>query len=238
MEILYTFLDSNNIPIFSALILGILMSISPCPLATNITAIAYISKNIKKPRQVLFSGLFYTFGRAIAYITLSLLIYFGLSTWEISRIFQGWGDKILGPVLIILALIMFNVIKLNLKGKNKLIESLKLYLSKRGNLGSLFLGIIFALAFCPYSGVLFFGLLVPLILSVGDPLALPLVFSLGTGLPVIIFAFLIAYSLKRLGQAFKMVQKIEKVMRYIVALMFLLAGIYYSQYLIKYILIN
>ncbi len=235
MEVLYNLLDSYNWPIFSALILGILMSISPCPLATNVTAIAYISQNIKSARRVIFSGLFYTLGRAIFYTTLSILIYFGLSSWQVSRVFQFWSNIFLGPILIFLGLIMFNVIKFNIKGKTKLISNLKNYFSKQGYLGALFLGILFALAFCPYSGVLFFALLVPLILSTSDPIILPLVFSLGTGLPVIIFAFLIAYSLNRLARAFKAIQKVEKVMRFIVALMFLLAGIYYSQYLIKYI---
>ncbi len=236
MEILYNLLDSYNLPIFSAFILGILMSISPCPLATNITAIAYISQNIKKPKYVIFSGFIYTLGRAITYTALSVLIYFGLSSWQLSRIFQGWGDKVLGPILIILALVMLNVIKLNFKGENKLISKLKNYFSQKAYLGALFLGILFALAFCPYSGVLFFAILVPLILSSSDPISLPLFFSLGTGLPVIIFAFIIAYSLNRLGQAFKMVQKIEKVMRFIVASIFIISGLYYSQFLIKYII--
>ncbi len=236
MEILYNLLDSYNLPIFSAFILGILMSISPCPLATNVTAIAYISQNIKKPKYVIFSGLIYTLGRAITYTALSVLIYFGMSSWQVSKIFQGWGDKVLGPILIVLGLIMFNIIKLNFKGENKLISKLKNYFSQKTYLGALFLGILFALAFCPYSGVLFFAILVPLILSSSDPILLPLFFSLGTGLPVIIFAFLIAYSLSYLTKAFRAVQKIEKIMRFIVASIFIISGLYYSQFLIKYII--
>ncbi len=235
MEVLYNLLDTNNLPIFSAFILGILMSISPCPLATNVTAIAYISQNIKKPKYVIFSGLFYTLGRAISYTVLSVLIYLGLSSWQLSRIFQGWGDKVLGPILIILSLIMFNVIKFNFKGEIKLISKLKNYFGQKAYLGALFLGILFALAFCPYSGVLFFALLIPLILSANDPVTLPLFFSLGTGLPVIIFAFLIAYSLSYLSKAFKIVQKVEKIMRFTVASIFIITGLYYCQFLIKYI---
>ncbi len=235
METLYGLIDNYNWPILSAFAIGILMSISPCPLATNITAIAYISKKIKSPRHVIFSGLFYTLGRTITYVVLSLLIYFGLSSFQISRVFQGWGDKVLGPVLIILGLIMFNLIKLNFNSNNDFIAKLKLWLSSQGYLGSLLLGILFALAFCPYSGVLFFGMLVPLILQSNSVLILPLVFSLGTGLPVIIFAFLIAFSLNYLSRAFKVVQKIEKVMRYFVATVFIISGLYYSQFLIKYL---
>jgi len=216
--------------------LGILTSISPCPLATNITAIAFISKEIKTVKNTLLNGLYYTLGRGISYTLLTTLIYFGLSSFKISRIFQGWGDKILGPVLIIIGLVMFGVIKIKLGGHSKKIEKLKEWLSNKGYIGSLLLGVLFALAFCPYSGVLFFGVLTPLALKSTESLLLPPVFALGTGLPVIIFSFLIAFSMQKVSKAFQIVQKVEKVMRYTVALVFLIAGIYYLQYLVKYLI--
>lgn len=232
MEFLNTIIDSTNIPILSAFLLGVLTSISPCPLATNITAIAFISKNLASAKKTFLAGLFYTTGRAITYFLLALLIYFGLSSFEISRIFQGWGEKILGPVLIIFGLIMFGLIKINFKGGSDKLEKLKEALASKGYLGSLLLGVIFALAFCPYSGVLFFGILMPLILESASGLLLAPIFAFGTGLPVIIFSLIIAYSLKTVGQAFKAVQKIEKILRYLVASVFILSGIYYLKYLI------
>jgi cytochrome c biogenesis protein CcdA len=236
MEIINTLIESSNIPILSALLLGILTSISPCPLATNITAIAFISKDIKTPKHTILSGLFYTLGRGMSYTLLAILIYFGLSAFQVSNVFQGWGDKVLGPVLIIIGLVMFDVISFNLKNNSEKIEKLKLWLLDKGYMGSLALGMLFALAFCPYSGVLFFGLLIPLTLKSSGGLILPLVFALGTGLPVIIFSFLIAYSLQAVGKAFKVIQKIEKWLRYGVASVFVLTGIYYTQYLIKYLI--
>jgi len=181
IETISNLIDGNNIPILSALLLGILTSISPCPLATNITAVAYISKDIKTPRHTILSGLFYTLGRGISYTLLAMLIYFGLSTFQISSIFQGWGDKVLGPVLIIIGLVMFGVISFSFKNNNKKIEKVKLWLSSKGYLGSLALGMLFAFAFCPYSGVLFFGVLIPLVLKSSSGLILPAVFALGTG---------------------------------------------------------
>jgi len=166
---------------------------------------------------------------------LATLIYFGLSSFDISRFFQGWGDKVLGPVLIILGLVMFGVIKINTGRKSEKVEKLKVYLSSKGYLGSLLLGVLFALAFCPYSGVLFFGMLIPLVVNSTEALLLPLFFALGTGLPVIIFAFLLAFSIKKVGHAFSVVQRIEKAVRYIVALVFVIIGIYYLQYLIKFL---
>lgn len=236
MDFLHTIIDSVNLPLLSAFLLGILTSISPCPLATNITAIAFISKDLNSAKKTFFSGLFYTLGRAISYTALAALIYFGLSSFDIAKIFQGWGDKILGPVLIIIGLVMLGVIKINLSGGNNSLERIKLALAKKGYLGSLLLGIIFALAFCPYSGVLFFGILIPLILSSSVGLLLAPIFSLGTGLPVIIFSLIIAFSLKAVSKSFKAVQKLEKIMRYLVASLFILVGIYYLRYLILYLL--
>ncbi len=236
MDFINSLIDSYNIPILTAFLLGILTSISPCPLATNITAIAYISKEIKTIKHTLLSGLLYTLGRGISYTILAILIYFGLSSFQISNIFQGWGDKILGPLLIIISLIMFGAIKTNIGNGGEKTENVRIWLSQKGYLGSLLLGMLFALAFCPYSGVLFFGALIPLVLKSNEGLILPPFFALGTGLPVIIFSFLLAFSIEKVGRAFKVAQKIEKIMRYAVAIIFLVAGIYYSQYLIKYLL--
>jgi len=231
---IYAVIETYNIPILSAFLIGLLTSISPCPLATNITAIAYISKDIKNPKITILNGLFYTLGRAISYTLLATLIYFGFSAFKVSRLFQGWGDKVLGPVLILIGLVMFDVIKLNVNSQNDTIEKLKLWFAKKGYLGSLLLGMLFAFAFCPYSGVLFFGVLIPLILKSKEALLLPPLFALGTGLPVILFSFLIAFSMKKMNKAFSLVSKIEKITRYIVAAIFIIVGIYYLQYLFIY----
>jgi cytochrome c biogenesis protein CcdA len=237
IESINTLIDLYNIPLLTAFMLGILTSISPCPLATNITAIAYISKDIKNPKHTILSGFFYTLGRGISYTLLAGLIYFGVSSFQISRIFQGWGDKILGPILIIIGLIMLGIIKINFKKNNQTFEKIKLWLSDKGYFGSLVLGILFALAFCPYSGVIFFGALMPLIINTTGGLALSLVFALGTGLPVIFFSILIAFSIQAVGRTFNIIQKIEKWLRYAVASVFVITGIYYLQFLIKYILL-
>jgi len=232
---IFGFIETNNIPLISAFLIGLLTSMSPCPLATNITAIAFISKNIKTPRHTLLNGLFYTFGRGVSYTLLATLIYFGLSAFEISRIFQGWGEKALGPVLIVLGLIMFGVIKLPTFGRNKKLEKFKAWVAAKGYLGAFLLGVLFALAFCPYSGVLFFGVLIPLTLKSKEALLLPPLFALGTGLPVVLFSLIIAFSTKYLIQAFSVVSKVEKVTRYVVASTFILVGIYYLQFLIKFL---
>lgn len=221
----------------SAFILGIMTSISPCPLATNITAVAYISKDIKTAKHTILNGLFYTLGRGLSYTVLAILIYFGASAFSIASIFEGWGDKILGPILIFISLLMFDVIKLDLKIKNDKFEKFKESLATKGYLGSMFLGVLFALAFCPYSGVLFFGMLIPLMLGTSVGLLLPPIFALGTGIPVILFSFLIAISLEKVSRAFKIIQKTEKVMRYLVASIFMVTGVYYFYFLVRFIVL-
>lgn len=236
MDLINALIDNYNIPILTAFLLGVLTSISPCPLATNITAIAYISKELKTSKKTLLNGVFYTIGRGISYTLLATLIYFGFSSFSISKIFEGWGDKVLGPILIIFSLIMFGVIKIKINSKNARIDKLKEWLAKKGYLGSLLLGVLFALAFCPYSGVLFFAILIPMVISSTESLLLPLFFALGTGLPVIVFSLLLAFSMQKIGQVFNLAQKIEKIMRYLVASIFLIAGLYYINILIKFLI--
>lgn len=233
-DIINSLISGYNIPIISAFLLGILTSISPCPLATNIAAIAFISKDIKTPKHTILSGLFYTLGRGMSYTLLATLIYLGFSTFQISRTFQGWGDKALGPILIFIGLLMLGVIKINLSKNSGTIEKIKLWLSDKGYLGSLALGAIFAFAFCPYSGVLFFGVLIPLVIKSNGGLLLPLLFALGTGLPVVFFSFLLAFCANRIAKAFIAFQKIEKIMRYLTGSVFILIGIYYLRYFIQF----
>ncbi len=236
IDLINIFIDDYNIPILSAFLLGILTSISPCPLATNITAIAFISKDIKTARYTLLSGLFYTIGRGVSYTILATLIYFGLSSFHIARIFQGWGDKVLGPFLICIGLVMLGVIKINFSKGGEKVERIKDRLVQWGYGGSFLLGIFFALAFCPYSGVLFFGVLIPLVLNTPESILLPPIYALGTGMPVIFFSFILAFSIQKLGRIFQFMQSVEKMMRYIVAIIFIVAGSYYIYHLILYVI--
>lgn len=152
--------------------------------------------------------------------------------FQLSKFFQGWGDKALGPILILIALFMFGIFKINFKIGGDKIEKIKLWLSRKGYLGSLLLGMLFALAFCPYSGVLFFGALIPLVINSSSGLVMPILFALGTGLPVIVFSFFVSFGAQKIGNTFKAVRKIELVMRYFVATIFLISGLYYLKYLL------
>lgn len=227
MDFLQSLLESYNIPFLSAFVLGLMTAISPCPLATNITATAFISKNISSKRKVFLSGLLYSLGRGFSYTAIGLILYFGASKFHIARFFNQNGEKYLGPLLIIIGLIMLNIIKLNFLSKSNFQEKLSEKFKNKGLVGSFLIGIIFALAFCPYSGALFFGMLIPMTIASVNGLYLPIVFALGTGLPVILFTYLIAFTVGKVGVFYKRITKIEKVMRTIAGIVFILTGLYY-----------
>lgn len=235
MEWLNELAQNRELPMLAAFALGLLTAVSPCPLATNITATAYIAKTINSRRKVLLSGILYTLGRMFSYTLIGAVIYFGISKFEIAKIFQGNGEKFIGPVMIIIGLIMLNVIKLNFISGGKLTDKLSDKFKSKGLLGSFLLGALFALAFCPYSGALFFAVLIPMTLTAGAGLALPVVFSIGTGLPVILFSFIIAFSVEKLGVYFKAITKFEKVMRILAGITFIITGFYYLNIFLKII---
>nr|WP_321355729.1 aromatic aminobenezylarsenical efflux permease ArsG family transporter [uncultured Draconibacterium sp.] len=226
MEVLQTIFENSEIPILSAFMLGLMTAISPCPLATNITAIGYISKDITSQKKVFFNGLVYTLGRAFSYTAIGLLFFLGASQFEFSSFFQSWGEKILGPLLIIIGLFMLGVLKLTISGVGSLTEKMQNRLNS-GFWGVLLLGIVFALAFCPYSGVLYFGILIPMTISSASGLYLPIVFAVATGIPVIIFAWLIAFSVGSLGNLYNKMKTFEIWFRRVIAVLFIGVGIYY-----------
>ncbi|MCK5029140.1 MAG: sulfite exporter TauE/SafE family protein [Bacteroidales bacterium] len=227
MEILQSFLENSQFPIISAFVLGLMTAISPCPLATNITAIAYIGKDIENKRRVFMNGFIYTLGRAISYTAIGLIFFFGMSQLNISSFFQEWGEKILGPLLILFGLMMLGVLKFAFGNINNVIQ--KYTENRKLNFWSvLVIGILFALAFCPYSGVLYFGILIPMTVASAKGLYLPIVFAFATGLPVIIFAYLLAFTISGVGKFYNRIKIFEKYFRYVVAVIFIGVGIYYT----------
>ena len=218
----------------SALWLGILTSISPCPLATNVAAISFLAKKITHPLLVLLSGIAYTVGRMMTYAILGfILINSILSIPEVAQFLQKYMGKALGPILIVTGLILLNIIKINVQGlslsqkhHNKLVDA--------GAPGAFLLGAVFALAFCPVSAALFFGSLIPLALKSKFGVTLPFVYGIGTGLPVLVFAIAIAMGVSSLSRWFHTLTKLEYYMRIVTGATFVLVGVYYTSiYILK-----
>ena len=226
MEFLTNLLENSTMPWLSATVLGLMTAISPCPLATNITAVGFISKDIKSRNRVFANGLLYTLGRAISYTTIALVIYLGADQFKFSGAFQIYGEKLLGPLMIIIGLLMLDVIRIRFPGIDVLTSKMEAK-AKWGYLDAILLGMVFALAFCPYSGVLYFGMLIPMTITSASGLYLPIVFALATGIPVIIFAWILAYTISGLGSAYNKVRIFEIWFRRFIAVLFIVIGIYY-----------
>jgi cytochrome c biogenesis protein CcdA len=221
-------LGTSGIPLVAAFFIGLLMAFSPCPLATNITAIAYVSKKIDDSRHTLLVGILYALGRMVAYVGLtSLIVYVGLNVQAISFFLQEYGEKLIGPFLVLMGILMLEIVDVPLPGKHDWLQKIEVYLGERGYIGGFLLGVVFALAFCPFSAVLFFGMLIPLALKTGDAIFVPAVFALATALPVIIVSLVLVYGVNQVSGIMSTVQKMEKWVKWAVAAIFIIVGIYY-----------
>jgi cytochrome c-type biogenesis protein len=226
MDYLTNLLDNSSMPWITALLLGLMTAISPCPLATNITAIGFISKDLENRNRVFFNGLFYTLGRAVTYTLIPLIIFLGADQFKFSGFFQMYGEKIIGPLLLLIGIFMLDVIRINFPGFGRLSEKMEKRKSWRF-IDAVLLGIIFALAFCPYSGVLYFGMLIPLTVSSASGLYLPVIFAIATAIPVIIIAWVLAYTVSGIGGLYNKIKIFELWFRRVIAIVFITIGIYY-----------
>jgi cytochrome c-type biogenesis protein len=212
----------------TALWLGILTSISPCPLATNVAAISFIARDVGSTSRVLMNGAFYTLGRTLIYVLLGVVIVGSLlSVMETAQFLQVRMNQILGPLLILIGIFLLGFVRL---------PGLDLRLAERfGNrvggvkgVGPILLGALFALSFCPVSAGLFFGSLIPLSLGAGSTLLLPTLFGIGTAIPVLLFAALIALGAKSVARGFGRLRAFETWARRVTGVVFILAGAYLS----------
>ncbi len=212
----------------TALWFGVLTSISPCPLGTNIAAISFVAKHTGRIHSVLLTGLLYAVGRVLAYLVLGALIMGGLlASGEVARFLQLYLSQLLGPALIMVGMLLLGLLRS--AGSVHLVGiGIQQRAEKGGWIWPVLLGILFTLSFCPVSAGLFFGVLIPLSVASQSVVILPLVYGIGTAAPVIAFALLIAFASQKLGHAFDVLSHIERWVRRVTGLVFILVGIYYS----------
>lgn len=230
MDGLQTLLDNSSTPVLTAFLLGLLTALSPCPLATNIAAIGFIGKEMEDRKRVFRNGLLYTLGRILAYTLLGfvliLILNEGSSMFGIQKTIGTWGERVLGPALLVIGLFMLFGDRLNLpqfgfKGNAE-------GLARKGGWGALLIGILFALAFCPTSGVFYFGMLIPLSATTTAGYLLPAVFAIATALPVLVVAWILAFSVQQMGCFYGRMRTVQRWMNLFVGVLFIGIGIYYS----------
>lgn len=229
MEWLQALLDDSTAPAFTAFLLGLLTAISPCPLATNIAAIGFIGKDIENRRRIFLNGVLYTLGRVIAYTVLGIVLISvlreGASVFGIQKTIGKWGELLLGPLLLIIGLFMLlgdrlNLPKLGFGGTGE-------GLARKGGCGAFLLGVLFAMAFCPSSGVFYFGMLIPMSVTATAGWMLPVLFAVATALPVLVVAWMLAFSVERVGEFYGQMQAVQKWLNVGVGVVFVAIGIYY-----------
>ena len=230
MDWLYSLLDNSSVPVVTALILGILTAVSPCPLATNLTAVAYLGRELDNRRKVFYLGLLYTLGRTVAYSALGAVLIFlirkGEDAFDIQDAISAIGEWILGPALVLIGLFMLfghllHLPKFGFSGQASGSWT-------QGALGALILGVLFAMAFCPTSGMLYFGMLIPMSAVESGGYALPVVYAIATSLPVLVAAWIIAYSMQSLRRVMGKIAIFQRWFNRLVAILFILLGLYYT----------
>jgi cytochrome c biogenesis protein CcdA len=213
----------------TALWLGILTSISPCPMATNIAAISFIGRRVEHPGAVAWAGLLYTLGRVLTYMLLAVLIVSGvLATPQVSHFLQKHMNQLLGPILILAGMVLLEMLPFRLPGIGADTGKLQQRVDGSGLWGAGLLGIMFALTFCPVSAALFFGSLIPLSVTEQSRWLLPALYGVGTGLPVLVFAFLLTLGVKSVGKLFHHLTRLELWARRLTGVVFILIGIYFA----------
>lgn len=226
---LHTLLDNSTAPALTAFLLGLLTAISPCPLATNIAAIGYIGRDIENRRRIFLNGVFYTVGRIIAYTVLGIVLISilkeGASVFGIQKAIGKWGELLIGPMLLLIGLFMLIGHRLNLPrfgfgGNGEC-------LARKGGWGALPLGVLFAMAFCPTSGVFYFGMLIPMAVTASAGWLLPVLFAVATALPVLAVAWILAFSVEKVGEFYGRIRTLQKWLNIIVGIIFIAVGMYY-----------
>ncbi len=229
MEWLQTLLDSSKIPALTAILLGLLTAVSPCPLATNIAAIGFIGKDIENRRRIFLKGILYTLGRIIAYTSLGMVLILilkeGSSLFGIQKFIGKYGELVLGPALLLIGLftLLGNKLKLpsfGFKGNGE-------GLTHKGGWGAFLLGVLFAMAFCPTSGIFYFGMLIPMSATTAAGYLLPILFAVATALPVLTVAWILAFSVQHIGRFYGKMQAVQKWLNRVVGSVFAIIGVYY-----------
>ncbi len=212
--------------------LGLLCAVSPCPLANNVAAAGFLAQNCRKKIVLLASGLLYAAGRSLTYVVLSWILITGMAAVPgLSHTLQKYMNLLMGPLLLIVSVFLLDLIDLPLPNWTVKTQVLQQFIKHSRGVGSLLLGAFFALTFCPTSAAIYFGNLLPLMLSSSMPLALAVVFGLATALPVIAVSVILALFSGKIGKAFNCLDKTQFWMRRGTGFLFMALGLWMTLHL-------
>lgn len=211
----------------SACWLGLLTSISPCPLAANIAAISYTSRKVSSVARVLGAGLLYTLGRTVAYVALgALLVQGAMAAPALSHFLQKYMNLFLGPLLILVGMVLLDLLRFKPGVGTGVGAALQARIENAGVWGAFVLGVILALTLCPVSAAIFFGSLLPIAIDFESGFLLPAVYGAATGVPVLVFALLLAFCTNKVARAYDRLAKFEFWAQRVTGILFLIIGIF------------
>lgn len=218
--------EASILPVVTALWLGVLSSISPCPLATNLAALSFIAQQVARPGVVMIWRFLYTLGRVLAYTIVAVIVVSGLfNAPSLSYFLQNQFHRLVGPLLIVVGAVLLDMVSLPVPSYRLGLWSME-RMSPGGGFSALLLGFVFALTFCPVSAALFFGALIPLCLKSVVFYVYPPLFGLGTAIPVVVLAVLIGRGVEAAGNWLGKLSRVERVFRGITGVLFVSIGVY------------
>lgn len=224
------FTDAINIPLLSALLFGLMGALAPCQLSTNVAALAFVTRSENESRRTGWQVLAFVAGKVTVYALIGGLVV--ASSLRINQVSETvipvvvLARRALGPLLIVVGLFMLGVLRLHVSVGANASRRLEQWVGeKHGLLPSYLLGVAFSFTFCPTLFMLFFGLTVPLAIASPAGVVLPGVFAVGTVLPVLVLAGVVAsgrvaltHSLKRIRRANALLQRFAAVVLIVVGL--------------------
>ena len=224
------FIQNSTSPILAAFLLGLLFSFDACPMLANIAAISYISRDLTNKKRLIIKCLWFIFGKILMLVILASALIFliksGSEILNFGKFFLKYWETILISFLVTFGLLLLFAHKISWLKIAFSVEKLEKN-AKKDNFGIFVLGAVLSLAFCPTNAVLFFGILIPLSVSVSYGFfALPFIFSLTTALPVIIIALIMVFSIKNIDKFYKIADKYSKIAIKVTGILLILAALF------------
>jgi cytochrome c biogenesis protein CcdA len=218
--------DPLILAIGGALWLGVLTSVSPCPMATNVAAIGYLARSSHSRAMQLLAGLLYAAGRALAYALVGALITWGLmSAPAVSIFLQKHLGQLIGPLLVFVGMVLLGLLP-GLPSFGIVGNRISKRVADMGVWGAGLLGFLFAMAFCPVSGALFFGSLLPMAVARESVVLLPVCYGVGSALPVLFFGILLTVARQSASRAMGRLQRIDRWLMPATGWILVAAGLY------------
>lgn len=228
-QFINSLVESSQLPFVTAFLLGLLISVNPCTFTTNVMVLGFMAKDVEGgSRRMFLKGIAYTIGRIVSYTVLGCIcipiIRKGASTFNIQSWMANFGGYILAPTLIVFGIFLLIGDKIPFKFGFHASESDK---ERKGIIGAFVLGLLFAMAFCPVSGIIYFGMVLPMASATALGIFYLILFAIASGILVLLLAWVIAFGMSSLGKFYNQVQTFQKWLNRVVAVAFILAGIYY-----------